>query len=118
MAGITAMGVGSGLDLEELITGIVSAERTPAKNRLDQQEAQTTATISALGSLKASLADFQSALGKLVEGDPFYARDRKSTRLNSSNVSISYAVLYLYNNNYITELCIYIRLNTLQYSLF
>jgi len=73
------MGVGSGLDLEELITGIVSAERTPAKNRLDQQEAQTTATISALGSLKASLADFQSALGKLGEGDPFNGRRASSS---------------------------------------
>lgn len=81
MAGITAVGVGSGLDLEALITDILNAERTPVKTRLDQQEAQTSATISALGNLKSTLADFQTALGKLK--DPSRFNTRTATSSNS-----------------------------------
>lgn len=77
--GITSVGVGSGLDLENLITGIVTAERTPTENRLNLREAQATASISALGSLKSSLADFQGALAKLKDASAFSARSATSS---------------------------------------
>ena len=62
MASITAPGVGSGLDINSLVTQLVAAEGGPASIRLAQREAATQAEISALGSLKSSLAGFQSAL--------------------------------------------------------
>lgn len=74
MASITAVGTGSGLELESLITSIVNAERAPAETRLAVREAKVQASISALGSLKSSLADFQTALGKLKNTSAFSAR--------------------------------------------
>src|SRR5690625_6823415 len=44
----------------------------------------------------SSLASFEGQLGKWSRMDAeIIAEDRKSTRLNSSHVAISYAVLYL-----------------------
>lgn len=76
---ITSVGVGSGLELEDLLTKIIDAERTPASNRIKLKEAQVTASISALGSLKSTLADFQSALTKLRNPDFFNAKSATSS---------------------------------------
>lgn len=75
---ITSVGTGSGLDLENLIKDIVNAERTPAKNRLDLKATRIEASISALGSLRSTLADFQASLTKLRSASNFSARSALS----------------------------------------
>jgi flagellar hook-associated protein 2 len=67
MATVSSVGVGSGLDLEGLIGKIITAERDPSKNRLDLKEAKTQASISAYGSLKSTLAAFQTSLTNLQQ---------------------------------------------------
>lgn len=62
---LTATGIGSGLDIESLVTQLVAAERAPTDNRLTSQEAQLTAELSAFGLFKGSLASFQSSLADL-----------------------------------------------------
>ncbi|WP_339339768.1 flagellar filament capping protein FliD [uncultured Oceanicoccus sp.] len=74
MASITSLGVGSGLDLDNLISNILSAERAPAENRLNLQETETQASISAYGSLKSTLANFQRSLDNLADADFFSSR--------------------------------------------
>ena len=53
---ITAAGVGSGLDIESLVTQLVAAERSPVENRILRQDAQITAELSAFGTFKNALA--------------------------------------------------------------
>lgn len=78
MTGITSAGVGSGLDIESLITKLVSAEGTPEKLRLSKQEATLQADLSALGNLKSGLSQFQSAAQNLDSSFDFNARKASS----------------------------------------
>lgn len=67
MPGISATGLnsGSGLDVNGLVSKLVTAERTPVDNRLNRQEAQIQSNISALGTFRGALADFQTSLKTL-----------------------------------------------------
>lgn len=65
MASITSAGIGSGLNVTELVSQLVAAERAPTENRLNAMESTTKAQISAFGSIKAALSGVDSALKKL-----------------------------------------------------
>ncbi len=65
MATITSAGIGSGLNVSELVGQLVAAERAPADNRLNAIESSTKAQISAFGAIKAALAGIESSLKKL-----------------------------------------------------
>jgi hypothetical protein len=54
---VSATGLGSGIDIEGLVTGLVNAERVPAEQRLLQREAKVTTLVSAFGTAKGSLSD-------------------------------------------------------------
>jgi flagellar hook-associated protein 2 len=62
---LTATGIGSGLDIENLVTQLIAAERAPTDNRLTRQEAQLTAELSAFGAFKGALSGFQSSIADL-----------------------------------------------------
>ena len=79
MASITAAGTGSGLDLETIIDTLTNAERIPTQTRLDTREIEIQAEISAYGSLKSSLKDFQSALSGLSTVKGLAARSANSS---------------------------------------
>jgi flagellar hook-associated protein 2 len=65
MAGISSLGVGSGLDLGSLVRQLVAAERAPAEGRLNRTESKMQAQISALGQVKSSLANMDKVLARL-----------------------------------------------------
>ncbi|MBC8212801.1 MAG: flagellar filament capping protein FliD [Gammaproteobacteria bacterium] len=65
MASISSLGIGSGLDLSSIVTGLVAAERTPAENRLDAKDQSISTELSAFGVLRSSLALFQGSLNSL-----------------------------------------------------
>lgn len=65
MATVTSLGVGSGLDLEGLVTQLMAVERQPL-TALQKKETAVNAKISALGALKSKLADLQTAAKGLV----------------------------------------------------
>ena len=71
---VAATGIGSGLDIEALVTQLVAAERTPVESRLTGQEAVLTAELSAFGSYKGALASFQSSLSQLNSLSTFSQR--------------------------------------------
>ncbi|MEY6431901.1 flagellar filament capping protein FliD [Thioalkalicoccus limnaeus] len=69
MATITAMGMGSGLDIAGLVSQLVKAEGGPVTQRLDRQQRQASAELSALGSLKSALASLQTSLKGLADAN-------------------------------------------------
>lgn len=60
MATITSLGVGSGLDLESLVTSLMAVESKPL-TALQTKAASYTSKISALGTLKSKLSALQTA---------------------------------------------------------
>lgn len=77
MAGIT--GLGSGMDIDSIVTALVNAEKAPKTAQLDRLEKASTAKISSLGSLKSALSDFQTALKDLNDIKLFNTRTATSS---------------------------------------
>jgi len=74
MAAITSLGVGSGLDLASLVSGLIEAERAPVENRLNQKQQTLTTELSAFGLLRSSLGQFQASLDGLKSSSAFNAK--------------------------------------------
>lgn len=74
MASVSSLGIGSGLDLSGILEKLVEAERAPTSARLDLKEAEAQASISAFGSLKSSLSEFQTKLKELTSLTEFQDR--------------------------------------------
>ncbi|ABI56057.1 flagellar filament capping protein FliD [Alkalilimnicola ehrlichii MLHE-1] len=87
MASISSLGVGSGLDIRDLVDQLVAAERQPGQNRLDRQESRLEAQISGLGRLQQAITDFGGALGNVSAESDF--RSVVATSNNESAVSVS-----------------------------
>ena len=85
MAGIS--GLGSGIDIDSIVTAMVNAERAPKTNQLDRLESQTVTKISAIGTLTGALNTFKSALDSLNKTSLFEARTASSS--NSSVVKVT-----------------------------
>ncbi|MFZ0258273.1 MAG: flagellar filament capping protein FliD [Gammaproteobacteria bacterium] len=79
MPAISATGVGSGLDINDLVSQLVATEREPTEKRLDVREAESQAKLSAFGVLKGALADFQDSLSALKDPDSFQNRTATSS---------------------------------------
>jgi len=71
---ISSLGAGSGIDVTNLISSLVEAERAPTESRLDTREAKLDAQISAYGALKSALSEFQSLVSVTADNDTFNAR--------------------------------------------
>lgn len=76
---VAATGIGSGLDIESLVTGLVDAERVPAEQRLLQQEIQFTSELSALGTLQGAVSNVQASLEALSAESTFGQRGASSS---------------------------------------
>ncbi|MDO6564697.1 flagellar filament capping protein FliD [Amphritea sp. 1_MG-2023] len=71
---ISSLGFGSGIDTVSLVNQLVEVEKAPQQERLDAKKETLDAQISAYGSLKSSLSEFQSLLEPLASNDTFNAR--------------------------------------------
>ncbi|WP_019592641.1 flagellar filament capping protein FliD [Thioalkalivibrio sp. ALRh] len=67
---ISSLGVGSGLDLNQIVGQLVAAEREPKEQRLNQREERIDAQISAFGELTSSVDQVGSVLGDLSGFEP------------------------------------------------
>jgi len=76
---ITASGIGSGLDIESLVTQLVAAEGQPATVRLARREAEFQADLSSIGVLNSELSSFQSAVKDLQTATDFLSRATTSS---------------------------------------
>src|SRR5690349_5332327 len=74
MASVTSTGIGSGLDINSLVTQLVAAERAPADKRLTNTDAKLTAQLTAVSALKGALAGLQGAVNGLKGSTAFDLR--------------------------------------------
>ncbi len=74
MASITSSGIGSGLDVNSLVTQLVAAERAAPDARLAKIDTKLTTQFTALSQLKGSLGAFQSALAGLKDAAKLIVR--------------------------------------------
>lgn len=88
MASISSPGLGSGLDVNGIITKLMAVERQPL-TVLAAKEAGYQAKISAYGSLKSVLASLQSAAEKLADPDTYTGISATSSDIDVLTVSSS-----------------------------
>jgi len=86
---VSATGIGSGLDIEGLVTQLVSAERAPTAGRLLRREASLTSEISAFGTLKGALAAFQTQVSALNSLSTFNQRTANTSDADTVTASAS-----------------------------
>lgn len=85
MVGIT--GIGSGIDIDSIVTAMVNAERAPKTNQLDRLEKTTVARISAMGSLTSALNTFKTAVDSLNKTSLFESRTASSSNTSALKVT-------------------------------
>ena len=78
MASISTLGVGSGLDLSNILDSLEAAEKAGLKP-ISTQQSSYTAKLSAYGTLKSALVSFQTANTALNKADLFTATTTSSS---------------------------------------
>ena len=68
---LTATGIGSGIDIDGLVTQLVEAERAPEENRILVSEVVLNSELSALGVFQSGLSGLSSALSSLRDESLF-----------------------------------------------
>src|SRR5690554_6322441 len=86
MAGISSLGVGSGVLTSDLVDQLVAAERRPTDVRLDQKTERTKALISAYGMLRSAVTKLRLPMRQLGSAD---AMKSFSATSSGSNMEVS-----------------------------
>lgn len=89
MAGLSSPGLGSGLDINSLVTQLVAAEKKAPQAQITRAQTATVTTISALGNLKGALGAFNTALNNLKTLDAFSGRTATSSEPDTFTASAS-----------------------------
>ncbi|MBE0511306.1 MAG: flagellar filament capping protein FliD [Gammaproteobacteria bacterium] len=79
MASISSPGIGSGLDIRNLVDSLVRAEGEPVVQRLDRRQERVEAQLSAIGSLKSALSSFKTSLLDVSTFNSFARRSASSS---------------------------------------
>ena len=79
---ISSAGIGSGLDVNSIVTGLMRAEKRPL-NLVTQQKTDYQAQVSAYGTLKSALSTFQTSVSALSTASKFNAQT-----VTSANTSV------------------------------
>lgn len=69
MAGISSLGIGSGVLSSDLVDQLVAAERKPTEQRLDFNQKRTEALISAYGTLRSAVTELRLPMRQLSAPD-------------------------------------------------
>jgi flagellar hook-associated protein 2 len=75
MVDIAFTGIGSGLQVSEIVDAIVGAERAPFESRLNRRQAAITTDISAVGALKGALQNVADSIENLASADKYQQRN-------------------------------------------
>ena len=71
--GTSVNGVGSGIDIDSIVSALVSAQKAPKQSQIDTATSTATTKLSAIGSLKSALEKFQTTLADLTEESTSFA---------------------------------------------
>lgn len=102
MASISSLGIGSGLQLNDILDSLTTAEKASLKPISTQQSAYT-AKLSAYGTLKSALTTFQTANTALSKADLFSASKASTASTSFSATTSAGAVAGKYSIN-VTQL--------------
>lgn len=86
MASVTSLGIGSGLQVEDIITSLMKVENKPVE-ALEKKSAGITAKISAFGALTSAMESFRTAAVNLAGLGTWNSMNGSSS--NSSAVSVT-----------------------------
>ncbi|MEZ5444415.1 MAG: flagellar filament capping protein FliD [Gammaproteobacteria bacterium] len=78
MPTVTSLGIGSGIDLNSLVSGLMAVERQPL-TALQTKMTSVNSQISAIGKLKSALSTFQDAMAKLTKESSFKVHSATSS---------------------------------------
>jgi len=78
---LTTSGIGSGLDIDSLVSQLVAAEGQAPLLRLNKREASFQADLSAFGQLKSALSEFKTALAGMNDEAAFQPRSVSTSNL-------------------------------------
>jgi len=87
MQGVSSLGVGSGIDIRNIVDQLVAAERAPVQSRLDRRETTLQAELSSFGTLKSALSEFRTAVSGLADAGSF--RDARGTSGNAEAIEVA-----------------------------
>ena len=79
MPDLTFTGIGSGLQVSEIVSAIVGAETAPYVSRSNKQQAEITTDISAVGALKSALENLTESITDLSDADNFQLRSAQGS---------------------------------------
>jgi flagellar hook-associated protein 2 len=79
MAGISSPGIGSGLDINSLVSQLVSLEAQPPTNRYNREESSLQTRLSGLGIFKGAVSSLNSSLASLTSAATFQGRKASSS---------------------------------------
>src|ERR1700756_4261636 len=65
---VTSTGLGSGLDINSIVSAIVNAQINPKQTLLQSGQAADQTSISALGQVKSALSNLQNAVEAIATG--------------------------------------------------
>ena len=74
MPDLTFTGIGSGLQVSEIVEAIVGAERAPFVSRANTKQAAITTDISAIGALKSAIESVSDSISDLADAANFQLR--------------------------------------------
>jgi Flagellar capping protein len=97
----STVGVGSGLNIGDIVKGLVAAEKAPKQTQIDKQTSATSASLSGVGQLSSALAAFQKTMDTLnstttlaFNGFAATSADEKIVKATAGNNAVngSYAI--------------------------
>jgi flagellar hook-associated protein 2 len=101
---ITATGLGSGLDIESIVSGLMALERRPL-DVLEKRQSEIESKISAFGQLKGAVSKFQSSMSSLKSISAFQVFSANSSNedvftatASSAAVAGTYSIEFLNSN--------------------
>ena len=76
---VAVTGIGSGLDIEGIVTQLIAAERGPVESRLLQRATRLTSQLSAFGTFQGALSNLQTSITTLSRASTFTQRSVSSS---------------------------------------
>lgn len=86
MAGISSLGVGSGLDVNSILTQMLAVEKRPLE-ALEVKATAVQAQVSALGQIQSQFAELTDLATKMADPDAWAARTATSTNPSAATVT-------------------------------
>ena len=88
---LTSTGLGSGLDIDSIVTAIVDAERVPLMARVDARRAEVDTLVSGFGLLQTQLEQVRSSLASLADASQLNATQASSSDTTLVDITASSA---------------------------